>query len=92
MRTCLTLIACTRCLLARVASLLLLFPALALSSVLGNQERLPGLAQIAETYFKAPRILPVELLVFEDEPGCFGLIWSSPMDNFSFFVKQPSLL
>ena len=54
------------------------------------QERYRGLAQIADTNFKDPKIIGVELVVFEDA-ACFGVLWAPPMHTFSFFVRQPGL-
>lgn len=54
------------------------------------QERYSGLAQIADSYFHSPKLNPVELLLFDD-PDCFGMMWASPMDTFSFFVRQQQL-
>lgn len=54
------------------------------------QERYTGLAQIAEAYFRIPKILCVELLVFEGD-DCLGLMWKAPMDSFSLLSRVHSL-
>lgn len=54
------------------------------------QERYSGLAQIADVHFQSPRLIEVQLLVFEGG-DCLGLLWRPPMDSFSLLSRLPDL-